>query len=44
MMSEYLEKITPEKLKQIMIKDESYSVINNNFEELKSFINSEVLN
>ena len=42
--SEYLEKITPEKLKQIMIKDESYSVINNNFEELKSFINSEVLN
>ena len=39
-----LEENTPLKLKEIMTKDESYSVIENKYEDVVNFINSEVLN
>ena len=38
-----LEEQTPEKLKDIMTKDESYSVLENSFSDLESFINQKVL-
>ena len=39
-----LEENTPLKLKEIMTMDESYSVIENKYEDVVNFINSEVLN
>ena len=39
-----LEENTPSKLKEIMTMDESFSVVENNYEDVVSFINSEVLN
>ena len=38
-----LEEQTPQKLKDIMTKDESYSVLDNSFSDLESFINQKVL-
>ena len=38
-----LEEQTPQKLKDIMTKDESYSVLENSFSDLESFINQKVL-
>ena len=39
-----LEENTPSKLKEIMTMDESFSVVENNYEDIVSFINTEVLN
>jgi threonine synthase len=39
-----LEENTPSKLKEIMTMDESFSVVENNYDDVVSFINSEVLN
>lgn len=39
-----LEENTPSSLKEIMTKEESFSVLENDFEDLNNYINSEVLN
>ena len=39
-----LEENTPSSLKEIMTKEESFSVLENDFENLNNYINSEVLN
>ena len=39
-----LDKHTPTSLKKIMTKDESFSILENNFDELNNYINSKVLN
>ncbi len=39
-----LDQNTPSKLKEIMTKKESYSVVENNYNDVVNFINSEVLN
>ena len=38
-----LDQNTPSKLKEIMTKKESYSVVENNYNDVVNFINSEVL-
>jgi len=39
-----LEENTPSSLKEIMTKEEAFSVLENNFEDLNNYLNSEVLN
>ena len=39
-----LDQHTPTSLKKIMTKDESFSILENNFDELNNYINSKVLN
>ena len=39
-----LDENTPSSLKAIMTKEETFSVLENNFEDLNNYLNSEVLN
>ena len=39
-----LDENTPSSLKEIMTKEETFSVLENNFEDLNNYLNSEVLN
>jgi len=39
-----LDENTPSSLTEIMTKEETFSVLENNFEDLNNYLNSEVLN